>query len=105
MNLFGFMEYTDYTGLVEYDGTHFKIVMGAGYSGTYDIASDRIMSGGGFLDFLLQLHSKKWATGQHIKDFLDCFEKWCVSEHGKYPQAFLDVIGGMNRGQDNPGTI
>lgn len=95
-------KYSEFTGLVEYDGEAFKITMGAGYAKTYDMETDRIMSPSGFLDFLLQIHSKDWITGQHLKDVLDAYEKWCLAEHGKYPQDFLQVTHGMNRGLDAP---
>jgi hypothetical protein len=66
----------------------------------YDIACDRILSGAGFMDFLLQVHSKPWATPQHIYDLLDVITCWTYREHGKFPQLFFDVAGGANRGMD-----
>ncbi len=91
-------------GLVRFDNEHqvFRVYMGAGYNGTYDIDVDRILSGTGFLDFLLQVHSKEWVTGQHLKDLLDCVACWTYRDHGKFPQMFFDVAGGMNRGLDAP---
>ena len=55
-------------GSVRFDSKEdvFRIYMGQGYNGSYDMHADRIMSGGGFLDFLLQIHSKEWATAQHL---------------------------------------
>lgn len=67
--------------------------------------ADRILSGGGFLDFLLHVHSKEWVTGQHIKDLLDCVACWTYRDHGKFPQVFFDVVGGMNRGLDDPNAV
>ena len=89
-------------GLVRFDDAAqvFRIYMGAGYLGTYDIDCDRILSGAGCFDFLLQVHSKEWATGQHLKDLLDCITCWTYRDHGKFPQMFFDVAGGMNRGLD-----
>lgn len=94
-------------GVVRYDSENdmFRIFMGQEYNGTYDIEADRILTGGGFLDFLLQVHSKEWVTGQHIKDLIDCVTCWCYREHHKFPQMFFDVAGGMNRGLDDPNTI
>lgn len=94
-------------GLVRFDAQNskFRIYMGADYYGTYDMDSDRIMSGGGFLDFLLQVHSKPWATPQHLSDLLDCVTCWTYRDHGKFPQMFFDVAGGMNRNLDEPNSI
>jgi hypothetical protein len=94
-------------GLVRFDAQTnvFRIYMGQGYNGTYEMEADRILSGGGFLDFVLQVHSKVWVTGQHLKDLLDCVICWTYREHGKLPQAFFDVIGGMNRDLDDPNAI
>ena len=95
-------------GLVRYDAKErvFRIFIGAGYIQTYDMAADRILSGGGFLDFLLQVHSKEWVTGQHLKDLLDCVTCWVCRDHGgRFPQDFFDVMGGMNRDLDDPNTI
>ncbi|GAA5117115.1 hypothetical protein JIN84_17885 [Luteolibacter yonseiensis] len=93
-------------GLVHFDAVQnaFKIYQGAECDGTYDINADRILSGAGFLDFLLQVHMKEWVTGQHLKDLLDCVTCWLHREHGKLPQDFFDVIGGMNIGLDHPGA-
>ena len=95
-------------GTVRFDAAEnmFRISMGGDYSGTYDMEADRILSGGGFLDFLLQVHSKEWVTGQHLKDLLDCVTCWVYRDHGQqFPQGFFDVINGMNRGLDDPGQI
>ena len=94
-------------GLVRFDDENqmFRIYMGAEYLGTYDMDVDRILSGGGFLDFLLQVHSKEWVTGQHLKDLVDCVTCWTYRDHGKFPQQFFDVAGGMNRGLDEPGNV
>jgi hypothetical protein len=95
-------------GTVRFDAQEnmFRISMGGDYAGTYDMEADRILSGGGFLDFLLQVHSKEWVTGQHLKDLLDCVTCWVYRDHGQqFPQGFFDVIGGMNRGLDDPGKI
>ncbi len=95
-------------GLVRYDveANTFRIFMGAEYIGTYDMEADRILSGGGFLDFLLQVHTKEWASGQHLKDLLDCVTCWVYRDHGqRFPQGFFDVVGGMNRDLDDPGKI
>ena len=95
-------------GLVRYDseGNMFRIFMGHDYKGTYDMETDRILSGGGLLDFLLQVHSKERATGQHLKDLLDCVTCWVYRDHGhRFPQDFFDVAGGMNRDLDDPGKI
>ena len=94
-------------GLVRFDAqaSVFRIYMGQGYLGTYDMEADRILSGGGFLDFVLQVHSKEWVTGQHLKDLLDCVTCWTYREHGKLPQPFFDVKGGMNRGLDDPNAV
>jgi len=91
-------------GTVRFDDEQqmFRIYMGGDYGDTYDIAADRILSGGGFLDFLLQVHSKSWVTAQHLKDLLDCVTCWAYRDHGKFPQMFFDVAGGMNRGLDAP---
>jgi len=91
-------------GLVKYSAEEdtFKIQMGAAYRGTYDMAADRILSGSGLLDFLFQIHQYEWCTGQHMKDFLDCVTCWVYRDHGKFPQAFFDVTGGMNSGLDAP---
>lgn len=80
----------------------FKITMGSDYNGTYDMAADRILSGSGLLDFILQIHHKEWVTGDHLKDLLDCVTCWVYRDHGKFPQEFFDVIGGMNAGLDAP---
>ena len=69
------------------------------------MVANRILSGGGFLDFVLQVHSKEWATGQHLKDLLDCITRWTYRGHGCFPQVFFDVTGGMNRGLDDPSAI
>jgi hypothetical protein len=95
-------------GHVRYDAVErvFRIHMGEAYFGTYDMEADRILSGGGFLDFLLQVHSKPWITGQHLKDLLDCVTCWIYRDHGqRLPQDFFDVIGGMNRDLDDPNAI
>lgn len=94
-------------GLVrfEVETNTFKIYQGMEYRGTYDMNADRILSGGGFLDFLLQVHGKEWITGQHLKDLLDCVTLWTYREFGKLPQDFFEVIDGMNRGLDNTGSI
>ncbi|MCP4269699.1 MAG: hypothetical protein GY777_29695 [Candidatus Brocadiaceae bacterium] len=95
-------------GLVLYDAEErvFRICIGAGYIQTYDMKADRILSGGGFLDFLLQVHSKEWITGQHLKDLLDCITCWVYRDHGgRFPQDFFDVTDGMNRGLDDPNII
>jgi hypothetical protein len=94
-------------GLVRFDEKEqvFRIYMGAEYLATYDMEADRILSGGGFLDFLLQVHSKEWVTGQHLKDLMDCLTCWVYRDHGKFPQKFFDVAGGMNRGLDDPGCV
>lgn len=95
-------------GLVRYDADAevFRVYMGLGYYGTYDMAADRILSGAGFLDFLLQVHSKEWVTGQHLKDLLDCVTCWVYRDHQKcFPQVFFNVTGGMNRGLDEPDRI
>jgi len=94
-------------GLVRYDSEEraFRVFRGQDYNGTYDMEADRILSGGGFLDFLLQVHSKEWVTGQHLKDLLDCVTCWVYRDHGDFPQDFFDVAGGMNRGLDDPGQI
>jgi len=95
-------------GLVRYDAEEnvFRVLIGQGYIQTYDIEADRILSGGGFLDFLLQVHSKDWVTGQHLKDLLDCVTCWVYRDHGhRFPQDFFDVAGGMNRGLDDPGRV
>ncbi len=91
-------------GLVLFDDEAqvFRIYMGSEYHGTYDIGADRILSGTGFFDFLLQVHSKEWVTGQHLKDLLDCVACWVYRDHGKFPQVFFDMAGGMNRGLDEP---
>jgi hypothetical protein len=80
----------------------FRIYIGAEHADTYDIAADRILSGGGFLDFVLQVHSKPWVTAQHLKDLIDCVTCWVYRDHGKFPQDFFDVAGGMNLGLDAP---
>lgn len=94
-------------GLVKFDveASLFRIYMGMNYSGTYDIHADRILTGGGFLDFVLQVNSKEWCTGQHLKDLLDCVTCWTFRDHGKFPQVFFDVVGGMNRDLDDPNVI
>ena len=95
-------------GMARYDAEKnvFRITMGGDYAGTYNMEADRILSGAGFLDFVLQVHSKEWVTGQHIKDLLDCVTCWVYRDHGhQYPQKFFDVIGGMNRGLDDPGRL
>ena len=61
----------------------------------YDIECDRILSGRGFFNFLLQVHSKTWATPQHIYDLLDVITCWTSREHGELPQIFFDVAGGQ----------
>ena len=80
----------------------FKITMGSGYRGTYDMAADRILSGRGLLDFVLQIHHKEWITGDHLKDLLDCVTCWVYRDHGKFPQVFFDAVGGINAGLDSP---
>lgn len=94
-------------GLVRFDekAQIFRIYMGAEYLGTYDMEADRILLGGGFLDFLLQVHSKEWVTGQHLKDLMDCVTCWAYRDHGQFPRKFFDVAGGMNRGLDEPGNV
>lgn len=94
-------------GFVEFDAKNdiFRINMGFGYNGTYDMSADRILSGAGFLDFLFQVHSKEWVTAQHLADLLDCITCWTYREHGKFPQEFFDVICGMNKGLDEPNTL
>jgi len=94
-------------GLVQYDskGRVFRVYMGDDFCGTYDMEADRILSGAGFLDFLLQVHSKPWVTGQHLKDLLDCVTCWLHRDHCCLPQKFFDVAGGMNKGLDDPGAI
>lgn len=85
-------------GLVSYDSKKgvFKIIIGSDYNGTYDIEIWRISDKKGFLDFLLHIHSKEWITGQHLKDFLDCF--FCVVhlKTGEYMQEYLGCVWGMN---------
>ena len=97
-----------FCGTVSFDAekSMFYISIGGDEGGTYDMESDRILSGGGFLDFLLQVHSKEWVTGQHIKDLLDCVTCWIYRDHGgQFPQMFFDVAGRMNRGLDDPGVV
>jgi hypothetical protein len=91
-------------GLVCYDNDKevFQIYMGQGYNGTYDIEAYRILTSAGILDFLLQIHSKNWITGQHLKDFLDCITCWVYRDHGGcFPQKFYKVMGGVNQNIDN----
>jgi hypothetical protein len=94
-------------GLVRFDSKEnvFKVFMGQEYNVTYDVEADRILSGGGFLDFILQVHSKEWVTAQHLKDLLDCVTCWTYRDHGKFPQVFFDVAGEMNRDLDDPNAI
>ena len=93
-------------GFVKFDSEKnlFQIREGFG-SLTYDMDADRILSGGGFLDFVLQIHGKEWITAQHLKDLFDCVTCWTYREYGKFPQDFFDVAGGMNRGLDAPDAI
>ncbi len=53
-------------GLVRFDSEAnvFRIYMGQGYNGTYDMEADRILSGGGFLDFLLHRAVRNHGTGE-----------------------------------------
>ena len=67
----------------------------------YSMKADRLLSKSGLLDFLFQIHAKPWITSQHIKDFLDCLTCYTHREHGKLPQDFYDVVGGMNKGLDS----
>ena len=95
-------------GLVLYDSQErvFRIHMGADFRTTYDMQADRILSGAGFLDFLLQIHSKEWVTGQHLKDVMDCVTCWVYRDHGgRFPQEFFGVAWGMNKGLDDPGEV
>lgn len=94
-------------GLVSYIHAEkvFRIYQGNGYRTTYDMETDRIISGAGMLDFLLQIHSKEWATGQHLKDLLDCIEQWTVKQFDQYPQVFFDVVCAMNRSIDLPSEL
>jgi hypothetical protein len=76
----------------------FRVYMGNAYRGTYDIEAVRISDGRGFLDFILQLHSKsEWITGQHFKDLFDCIEAWTHQEFGIPPQQFFDVCHAMSQ--------
>lgn len=90
-----------FCGLVRYDQKErtFKITIGAGYRDTYDIQEQDIMTSEGFLDFLLQVHSKDWATPQHISNLLDCVTCWAHRDHGQWPQVFFDVCGGKKHGK------
>jgi hypothetical protein len=94
-------------GLVRFDDAAqvFRIYMGAEYNGTYNMEADRILSGAGCFDFLLQVHSKEWVTGQHLKYLLDCIACWVYRDHGKFPQQFFNVAGGMARGLDEPDVV
>ena len=87
-----------FIGSVSYESKKglFKIIMGGVYDGTYDMEISRISDKKGFLDFLLHIHSKEWITGQHLKDFLDCF--FCVVhlKTGEYMQEYLGCVWGMN---------
>jgi hypothetical protein len=90
-------------GSVSYEAKKglFKITMGGCYDGTYDMQIWRISDKKGFLDFLLHIHSKEWITGQHLKDFLDCF--FCVVhlKTGEYTREYLGCVWGMNETPSN----
>jgi hypothetical protein len=95
-------------GSVLYDSKErvFRIHMGADFRTTYDMQADRILSGAGFLDFLLQIHGKDWVTGQHLKDLMDCVTCWVYRDHGhRFPQEFFGVAWGMNKDLDDPGEV
>ena len=91
-------------GLVRYNAEDesFQIYMGANYSGTYDMKADRILSAGGVLDFIWQVHHHPWITGQHLKDLLDCITCYTEREHGQLPQLFYQVTHAVNGGLDAP---
>ena len=62
----------------------------------YSMEASRIACHGrGFLDFLLQVHSKEWCTAQHILDLLNCVTCWAVREHGEFPQKFFGVCAAL----------
>lgn len=87
-------------GLVRYDAAAnmFRIYMGQGdRDGTYDMEASRITRSNALLDFILQVHSKEWATAQHLKDLLDCVTCWAYRETGKFPQEFFGVMGEMSQ--------
>jgi len=94
-------------GTVVFDAKEnmFRIYEGKESDDTYDMAADRILSGKGLLDFVFQVHTKEWVSGQHLKDLLDCITCWTYREHGKFPQEFFDVAGGMNSNLDDPGKL
>ena len=88
-----------FIGSVSYESKKglFKIIMGGDYYGTYDMQISRISNIEGLLDFLLHIHQKEWITGQHLKDFLDCF--FCVV-HLKTGEFLTEYVGcqwGMNK--------
>lgn len=85
-------------GLVSYNSKKgvFEIIVGGDYRGTYDMEIWRISNKKGFVDFLLHIHQKEWITGQHLKDFLDCY--FCVVhlKTSENLQQYLGSLNGMN---------
>ncbi|HEX8068867.1 MAG TPA: hypothetical protein VF546_02880 [Pyrinomonadaceae bacterium] len=81
-------------GNVSYDLEHDTISIDIeGGLDTYDIAFDRIKTPQQFTEWMLHLSEKKWMTGQHYRDFLECLE-WIIHEKtGQEAIEFYNVGG------------
>ncbi len=69
----------------------FQITTRIGHE-TYDIEADRILTHRSFVDWVWQLQSKTWMSGQHFSDFFDCLSDFIYRQWGDCPQEFYDVI-------------
>jgi hypothetical protein len=89
-------------GLVRYseESDSFNIYEQQGRT-QYKIEAVRILSAAAFVDWMWQLHSKEWFTGQHAKDLMDCLCCYIYREHnGQFPQDFYQITNAINEDPD-----
>ncbi len=67
---------------------------------TYDIEADRILTHRAFTDWVWQLQTKGWMSGQHFTDFFACLSEFIYRQWGEWPQVFYSVERAINAGPD-----
>jgi hypothetical protein len=67
---------------------------------TYDIQADRIATQRAFTDWVWQLHTKRWMSGQHFADFFTCLSEFIYRQSGDWPQVYYAVERAINAGPD-----